>query len=106
MTWSRGVLAVVLLAVALLFTAACNPDGTSSQSNSHIIINQSSHGCRGSQTVVARNGDTLTILVENNVSGSYDVEHVVDIVVDMNGIANRNVIHANDHYRLPTHCSP
>ena len=101
MIWSRG-----LLAVILLFTAACNPDGSSSQSNSHVIINQSSHGCTGSQTVIARDGDNLTVLVENHVSGSFSVEQVVDIVADMNGIANRNVIHANQQLSLPTHCAP
>ena len=102
MTWSRVLLATILL----LCTAACNPDGTSSESNSHVTINQSSHGCTGSQTVTAQNGDNLTVMVENHVSGSYSVEQVVNIVADTNGIGNRNVIHANQQYRLPTHCSP
>ena len=97
--WSRG-----LLAIILLFTSACNPNESSSQSTSHVTVKKSSHGCSGSQTVVARNGDNLTVLVENHVRGSYSVEQVVDIVVGMNGIANRNVIHANQQYRLPTHC--
>lgn len=103
--WSRGLLAG-LVVVLMLFTAACNPDGSSSQSNGQVTINQSSHGCTGSQTVTARNGDNLTILVENNVSGSYSVEQVVNVVADMNGIANRNVIHANQQLRLPSHCAP
>jgi hypothetical protein len=90
----------------MLFTAGCNPDGSSSHSNSQVTINQSSHGCTGSQTVTARNGDNLTVLVENNVSGSYSVEQVVNVVADMNGIANRNVIHANQQLRLPSHCAP
>ena len=97
--WSRGLLAG-LVVVLMLFTAACNPDGSSSQSNGHVTINQSSHGCTGSQTVTARNGDNLTVLVENHVSGSYSVEQVVNVVADMNGIANRNVIHANQ--QLPS----
>jgi hypothetical protein len=101
-TWSRGLLAGILL----LCTAACNPDGSSSQSTNRVIVNQSSHGCTGSQTVTAHNGDNLTVLVENHVSGSYSTEQVVDIVANMNGIANRNVIHANQQYRLPTHCVP
>ena len=107
MTWSRGLLTGVLLAGVLLFTVACNPDGTSAQSNSEVTINQSTtHGCTGSQTVTARNGDNLTVMVENNVSGSYSVEQVVDIVANMNGIANRNVIRAGQQYRFPTHCAP
>jgi hypothetical protein len=52
-----------------------------------------------------QNGDNLTVLVENHVSGSFSVEQVVDIVADMNGIANRNVIRANQQIRLPTSCS-
>jgi len=52
-----------------------------------------------------QNGDTLTVLVENHVSGSFSVEQVVNIVADTNGIANRNVIHANQQIRLPTSCS-
>ena len=103
--WSRGLLAG-LVVVLMLFTAACNPDGSSSHSNSQVTINQSSHGCTGSQTVTARNGDNLTVLVENHVSGSYSVEQVVNVVADMNGIANRNVIHANQQLRLPSHCAP
>jgi hypothetical protein len=101
--WSRGLLAG-LVPVLVLFTAACNPDGSSS--NSHVTINQSSHGCTGSQTVTAGNGDNLTVLVESHVSGSYSVEQVVNVVADMNGIANRNVIRANQQLRLPTHCAP
>jgi len=105
-TWLRGLLAGVLLAGVLLFTVACNPDGTSSQPNGNVIVNESSHGCTGSQTVIARNGDTLTIMVLNNVGGSYSVDHVVNVVADMNGIGNRNVIRANHQYRFPTHCAP
>jgi hypothetical protein len=86
-----------LLAVILLVTAACKPDGSNGST--------SSHGCTGSQTVTAHRGDTLTILVENHVSGSYATQRVVDRVVQMNGIANRNVIHANQRYRLPTTCT-
>jgi len=100
MWWSRGLLAG-LVVVLMLFTAACNPDGSSSQSNGQVTINQSSHGCTGSQTVTARNGDNLTILVENHVSGSYSVEQVVNVVADMNGIANRNVIHAKPAHPFP-----
>ena len=102
MTWSRGLLVVLLL----LGTAACNPDGTSSQTNGNTIFNQSTHGCTGSQTITVQNGDTLTVLVENHVSGSFSVEQVVNIVANSNGLANRNVIHTNQELRLPTHCSP
>ena len=102
MTWSR----VVLAAILLLCTAACNPDGTSSQPNGNTIFTQSSHGCTGSQTITVQNGDTLTVLVQNHVSGSYSVEQVVNIVANTNGIANANVIHANQQLRLPTHCAP
>jgi LysM repeat protein len=72
-----------------------------------VIFNQpqTSHGCTGSQTVTVQNGDTLTVLVENHVSGSFSVEQVVNIVADTNGIANRNVIHANQQIRLPTSCN-
>jgi len=55
--------------------------------------------------VTVHDGDNLTVLVENHVSGSYATRQVVDIVVEMNGIANRNVIHANQHIRLPTTCT-
>jgi hypothetical protein len=107
MTWSRGLVTGFLLAGVLLFTVACNPDGTSSQPNGNVIFNQpqTSHGCTGSQTVTVQNGDTLTVLVENHVSGSFSVEQVVNIVADTNGIANRNVIHANQQIRLPTSCN-
>ena len=103
MTWSRGLVTGFLLAGVLLFTVACNPDGTSSQPNGNVIFNQTqtSHGCTGSQTVTVQNGDTLTVLVENHVSGSFSVEQVVNIVADTNGIANRNVIRANQQIRLP-----
>ena len=94
-----------LLAVILLFTAACNPNGSTSQSTSRFTGARSSHGCTGSQTVTVHDGDNLTVLVENHVSGSYSVEQVVDIVANMNGIANRNVIRANQQYRFPTSCS-
>jgi hypothetical protein len=93
--WVRG-----LLGVILLLTAACQPNSTTVQSTN----GRSSHGCTGSQTVIAHNGDNLTILVKNHVSGSYATEQVVDIVVEMNGIANRNVIHANQRYHLPATC--
>ena len=106
MTWSRGLLAGVLLAGVLLLTVACNPDGTSSQPNGNVIFTQSSHGCTGSQTITVQNGDTLTVLVQNHVSGSYSVEQVVNIVANSNGIANRNVIHVNQQLHLPTHCAP
>jgi hypothetical protein len=65
----------------------------------------SSQYCAGSQTVTAHDGDNLTRLVENHVSGSYETQRVVDIVVDMNGIANRDLIYANQQYRLPITCS-
>ena len=106
MTRSRGLLAGVLLAGVLLLTVACNPDGTSSQPNGNVIFTQSSHGCTGSQTITVQNGDTLTVLVQNHVSGSYSVEQVVNIVANSNGIANRNVIHVNQQLHLPTHCAP
>ena len=107
MTWSRGLVTGFLLAGVLLLTVACNPDGTSSESNGNVIFNQpqTSHGCAGSQTVTVQNGDTLTVLVENHVSGSFSVEQVVNIVADTNGIANRNVIRANQQIRLPTSCN-
>jgi hypothetical protein len=104
-TWSRGLLTGLLLAGVLLLTVACNPDGTSSQPNGNTIFTQSTHGCTGSQTITVQNGDTLTVLVENHVSGSFSVEQVVNIVADTNGIANRNVIHANQQIRLPTSCT-
>ncbi len=94
-----------LLAVILLFTAACNPNGSTSQSTSRVTGARSSHGCTGSQMVTVHDGDNLTVLVENHVGGSYATRQVVDIVVEMNGIANRNVIHANQHIRLPTTCT-
>jgi hypothetical protein len=65
----------------------------------------SSQGCTGSQTVVAHDGDNLTVLVENHVSGSYATQRVVDIVVDMNDIANRDLIYAGQAYRLPVTCT-
>ena len=71
MTWSRGLLTGLLLAGVLLLTVACNPDGTSSQPNGNTIFTQSTHGCTGSQTITVQNGDTLTVLVENHVSGSF-----------------------------------
>jgi hypothetical protein len=52
-----------------------------------------------------QNGDNLTVLVENHVSGSFSVEQVVNIVADTNGIANRNVIRTNQQIRLPTSCN-
>jgi hypothetical protein len=76
-----------------------------SESTRISIRAKSSHGCTGSQTVTAHRGDNLTILVENHVSGSYATQQVVDQVVEMNGIASRNVIHANHQYRLPTTCN-
>ena len=81
MTWSRGLVTGFLLAGVLLFTVACNPDGTSSQPNGNVIFNQTqtSHGCTGSQTVTVQNGDTLTVLVENHVSGSFSVEQVAAV---------------------------
>ena len=81
MTWSRGLVTGFLLAGVLLFTVACNPDGTSSQPNGNVIFNQTqtSRGCTGSQTVTVQNGDTLTVLVENHVSGSFSVEQT-DVV--------------------------
>ena len=94
-----------LLALILLFTAACNPNESTSQSTSRLTGSRFSHGCTGSQTVTVHNGDTLTVLVQNHVSGSYATQQVVDIVVRTNGIANRNVIHANQHIRLPATCS-
>ena len=106
MTWSRGLLGGALLAGVVLFTVACNPDGTSSQPNGNVIFNQPSHGCSGSQIITVRNGDTLTVLVENHVSGSFSVEQVVNIVANTNGIANPNVIRANEQLRLPTNCAP
>ena len=90
-----------LLAVLLLFTAGCNPNESTSQSNSFRF----SHGCTGSQTVTVHDGDTLTVLVQNHVSGSFATQQIVDIVVRTNGIANRNVIHANQRIRLPATCS-
>jgi hypothetical protein len=47
------------------------------------------------------NGDDITVLVENHVGGSYATQQVVDLVVDMNGIANRNVIHATSSTGFP-----
>jgi hypothetical protein len=96
----RSILLFGLLAVIVLFTAGCDPNESILQSTS-----TSSQGCTGSQTVTAHNGDDLTVLVENHVGGSYTTEQVVEIVMNMNGIANRNVIYANQQYRLPTTCS-
>ncbi len=96
----RTMLLFGLLAAIALLTAACNPNESTLQSTS-----TSSHGCTGSQTVTAHNGDDLTVLVENHVSGSYATEQVVDLVAEMNGIANRNVIHANQQYQLPSTCT-
>jgi hypothetical protein len=96
----RSISVLGLLTVIVLFTAACNPNESTSQSAS-----ESSEGCTGSQTVTAHNGDSLTVLVENNVSGSYSTQQVVNVVVDMNSIADSNVIQANQQYRLPTSCT-
>lgn len=96
----RSMLLLGLLAVIVLLTAACNPNESILQSTS-----TSSQGCTGSQTVTAQNGDDLAVLVENHVGGSYSTEQVEDLVVDMNGIANRNVIYANQQYRLPRTCT-
>ena len=96
----RSILLFGLLAVIVLFTAACNPNESILQSTS-----TSSQGCSGSQTVTAHNGDDLAVLVENHVGGSYTTEQVEDLVVDMNGITNRNVIYANQQYRLPRTCT-
>jgi ABC-type Fe3+-hydroxamate transport system substrate-binding protein len=93
-----GLWLVGLLAVVVLFTAACEPNESTTSSGG------STTSCTGSQTVTAHGGDTLTALVENHVSGSYATQQVVTVVVDMNGIADRNVIVANQQYRLPTSC--
>jgi hypothetical protein len=66
--WSRGLLAG-LVVVLMPFRRGVTPTVIGA-SNSQVTINQSSHGCTGSQTVTARNGDNLTVLVENHVSGS------------------------------------
>ena len=40
------------------------------------------------------------VLVENHASDSYATEQVVGSVGEMNGIADRNVIHPNQQYRV------
>jgi hypothetical protein len=96
---------IVLLGVILLVAAAGHTQGSGSGSTNSSAETMSSQGCTGSQTVTAHNGDNLTALVEDHVSGSYTTQRVVDIVVDMNGIANRNLIYAGQEYRLPVTCS-
>ena len=90
---------VGLLAVVVLFTAACEPNETTTSSAG------TTSSCTGSQTVTAQSGDTLTSLVQSNVSGTYATQQVVNVVVSMNGISDRNVIVANQQYRLPSTCT-
>jgi hypothetical protein len=94
---------LVLLAVILLVASAGGSHSSGSAASSSAPM--SSQGCTGSQTVTAHEGDDLTVLVETHVSGSYDTQKVVDIAVDMNDIGNRNLIYANQQYRLPVTCS-
>jgi hypothetical protein len=98
-------LLLALLVVVLLVAATEGAHQSGSASTSGSAGTASSQGCVGSQTVTAHNGDNLTVLVENHVTGSYDTQRVVDIVVDMNGIADRNLIYANQQYRLPENCN-
>jgi lysozyme len=88
-----------LLAVVVVFTAACEPKESTTSSSG------TTSSCTGSQTVTVHNGDTLTSLVQNNVSGTFATQQVVTIVADMNGISDRNVIVANQQVRLPSSCT-
>ena len=88
-----------LLTVVVVVTAACEPKESTTSSSG------TTSSCTGSQTVTVHNGDTLTSLVQNNVSGTFATQQVVTIVVDMNSISDRNVIVANQQVRLPTSCT-
>jgi hypothetical protein len=92
---------LVLLVVILLVAAGAGHHASGSASTS----NSASLSCTGSQTVTAHHGDNLTLLVETHVSGSYRTQSVVDKVVDMNGIADRDLIFANQQYQLPVNCN-
>lgn len=92
-----------LLVLILLVAATVGPHRSGSAPTGSSAHTTSSQYCVGAQTVTAHDGDNLTLLVENHAGGSYDTQRVVDIVVDMNGIANRDLIYANQQYQLPHH---
>lgn len=96
---------LVLFVVILLVAAGAGHHSSGSASTSSSASSNSSLSCSGSQTVTAHAGDNLTLLVENHVSGSYSTHSVVDKVVHMNGIADRNLIFANQQYQLPVTCN-
>ena len=95
---------LALFVVILLVAATEGAHGSGTAATSQSGATTTSQGCTGSQTITAHNGDDLTLLVEQHVDGTYDTRQVVDIVVHMNGIANRDLIYANQQYRLPVTC--